>query len=86
MLAKINKADAKWLVEEYAPKRHYRVDHSTVPMFLKAYNILKGGNREINCTSCEAKSIAMMSKSMYEQHQTEIESISNARKKSKKTK
>lgn len=86
MLAKISKADAKWLVEEYSPKRAWRVDHSTIPMYLKAYNIMKGSDRVLPCASCEGKAIAQMSRSMYEQFESEIKAKLSARKKKQKTK
>ena len=75
MLAEITKEQALWLVEFYSPKREYRVDHSTVPMYLKAYNLMKGGDRKIECTACEGKAIAQMAKSMYGQYEADIRAI-----------
>lgn len=84
MLPEISKEEAQWLLNDYGPKRGYRVDHSTVPMFLKAYNLMKGGDRKIECTSCEGKAIAQMASSMYEQYEADIKAIATKTKKRKK--
>ena len=90
MLPKINKSDAKWLLNVFAPIRGGRVDNSTFQMFLKAYNILRDTDRKVNCFSCEGRSIAAMANSIFDQYKSEIESIATktTRKKnaSKKTK
>ena len=85
MLPEISKEEAQWLLSDYGPKRGYRVDHSTVPMFLKAYNLMKGGDRKIECTSCEGKAIAQMASSMFEQYEAEIKVIATKTKKPKWT-
>ena len=84
MLAKISKTDAQWLVNENGPKRSYRVDNSTFQMFLKAYNLMKGANREVNCFSCEGRTIAAMAKSMYDQYEGEIQTIATKTTRKKK--
>lgn len=84
MLPKISKTDAKWLIEEYGPKRGYRIDHSTFQMFLTAYNLLRGTNKKVDCLSCEGKAIAAMAKSMYEQYEEEIKAIATKTTRKKK--
>jgi hypothetical protein len=84
MLAKISKTDAQWLLNEYGPKRGYRVDNSTFQMFLKAYNLMKGTDRKVNCFTCEGRAIAAMASSMYEQYESKIQKIANARKRKTK--
>ena len=80
MLAKISKTDAEWLLRVFAPIRGGRVDNSTFQMFLKAYNIMKGTDRQVNCFSCEGRTIAAMANSMFEQHQSEIEAIAKPKR------
>ena len=75
MLAKISKDEAKWLLEEYAPKRGYRIDSSTFGMYLKAYNLMKGANRRAKCFSCEGRAIAAMANSLYEQYENDIQAV-----------
>ena len=84
MLAQINKQEAEWLLNEYAPKRGYRIDNSTISMFLKAYNLMKGGDKKVNCTSCEGKAIAAMANSMFEQYEADIKTIATKTKGRKK--
>lgn len=86
MLPEISKEEAQWLLNDYGPKRGYRVDHSTVPMFLKAYNLMKGGDRKIECTSCEGKAIAQMASSMFEQYEGSIKARAGVLPKPKLTK
>ena len=75
MLSKISKSDAEWLLRVFAPIRGGRVDNSTFQVFLKAYNIMRGTDRQVACFSCEGRSIAAMANSMFEQHQSEIEAL-----------
>jgi len=75
MLAKITKAEAKWLLEEYGPKRGYRIDNTNFQLFLKAYNMMKGTERKVNCFSCEGRTIAALTKNMFEQYESEIQAI-----------
>ena len=84
MLAKINKTDAQWLVNEYAPKRGYRINSDTFGTFLRAYNLMKGTNKEVNCFSCEGRTIAAIAKSMYDQHEEEIKTIATKTTRKKK--
>ncbi len=84
MLAKISKADAKWLLEVYAPMRKYRIDNGTLGTYLKAYNLMKGTERVIKCSSCEGRALAAMANSMFEQYQTEIEQLIQPKKGRKK--
>lgn len=77
MLAKISKTDAQWLLNVWAPIRGGRVDNSTFGMFLKAYNMMKGADRKVNCFSCEGRTIAAVANSIFEQYQQEIETIAS---------
>jgi hypothetical protein len=84
MLPKISKTDAQWLLNDYGPKRGYRVDNSTFQMYLKAYNILKGTDKKVDCMSCEGRAIAAMAKSMFEQYEGEIKVIATKTTRKKK--
>lgn len=84
MLAKINKTEAKWLLEEYAPMRRFRIDNGTFGTYLKAYNLMRGTERKVNCTSCEGRSIAAMANSMFEQYEEEIKVIATTTTRKKK--
>lgn len=84
MLAKITKEDANWLVNVFAPMKGGRVDNSTFQMFLKAYNLMRGTNRTVNCFSCEGRSVAKMASSMYEQYEAEIQAVLTTTKGRKK--
>ena len=84
MLSKISKSDAEWLLNTWAPIRGGRVDNSTFQMFLKAYNIMKGTDRKVNCFSCEGRTIAAMANSMFNQYQAEIEAIAKPKRGRKK--
>jgi len=86
MLAKITKTEAKWLLEEYGPKRGFRIDNSNFQTFLKAYNLMRGTERKVNCFSCEGRSIAAMANSMYNQYEADIQAIANPPKKTRSKK
>ena len=84
MLAKISKTDAQWLLEVYGPMRGFRIDNGTFGTYLKAYNLMKGTERKVNCTSCEGRTIAAMANSMFEQYQEEIKVIATKTTRKKK--
>ena len=84
MLAKISKSDAEWLLRVFAPIRGGRVDNSTFQTFLKAHNIMKGTNTQVNCFSCEGRTIAAIANSMFNQYQAEIEAIAKPKRGRKK--
>jgi len=73
----MTKADAVWLVEEFAPKRRLRIDSSTIGMFIKAINIILEQNRNVPSCGCEYKVTATIANSAYDQHEQEILSIYN---------
>ena len=75
MLPEITKEQALWLLNDYAPKRGYRVDNNTFDMFLKAYNLLKGTNKVVQCRSCEMLAIAKIAGSLYGQYEEDIKAI-----------
>ena len=85
MSLKINKTQAKWLLDKFQPVRGGRVDNSTFQMFLKAYNILRNTDRKVSCFSCEGRSIAAMANSMFDQYKVEIEKIATKNASRKKT-
>ncbi len=84
MLPKISKEEAIWLLEEYAPKRSFGINNKTLNMFLRAYNLMKGVEHKINCTSCEARGIAAIAKSMFNQYEAEIQAVAYPKKGRKK--
>ena len=83
MLPKISKDQAKWLINRFQPIRGGRVDNSTFPMFLKAYNILRDTDRKVSCFSCEGRSIASMANSIFDQYEGEIKAIATKRTRKK---
>ena len=85
MSLKINKTQAKWLLDKFQPVRGGRVDNNTFQMFLKAYNILRNTDRKVSCFSCEGRSIAAMANSMFDQYKVEIEKIATKNASRKKT-
>lgn len=86
MLAKITKDEAKWLLETYAPMRGFRINNGTLGTYLQAYNLMKGTDRKVSCSSCEGRSIAAMANSMFEQYESEIQAIANPPKKTRSKK
>ena len=84
MLAELSKSDAEWLLNVYAPIRGGRIDNSTFGTFLKAYNLMRGADRKVNCFSCEGRQIAAMANSMFEQYQGEIETLAKPKRGRKK--
>ena len=45
----LSKEDAKWLIEEYGPRREDIINVENFKMFLKAYNLMKNTNRRMGC-------------------------------------
>ena len=82
----ISKADAVWLVEEFAPKRRLRIDSSTIEMFVKAINIILEQNRNVPSCGCEYKVTATIANSAYEQHEQEILAAYNKKTRGRKKK
>ena len=73
----MTKSDAQWLVDVFKPKRHLRIDSSSIGMFVKAINIIMGSNRSIPGCSCEWKVTATIANSAYEQHESKILELYN---------
>jgi hypothetical protein len=80
----LNKSDAQWLVNFYYPKSKGRIDATTINMFTKAVNLIRGSNTKVPSCSCEWKQTAALAHSYYGQYQGEIEAA--ASKRTKKTK
>ena len=75
----ISKTDATWLVEEFNPIRKGTLNDKTIPLFIKAINIILEQNRRIPGCACEYKVTALIANSAYEQHEQEILNIYNSK-------
>ena len=82
----MTKTEAQWLVNEYWPKRDVTVNQQTISMFTKAINYIKGTSSKNPDCSCQWKSQALIAKSLYEQHQVEIEKLATDGKTKNRTK
>lgn len=82
----MTKADATWLVEEFASKRRGIINSKTIGMFVKAINIILNQNRSIPSCGCEFKVTAVIANSAYDQHEQEILSIYNKKTRGRKKK
>lgn len=71
-------SDAKWLVEEFNPKRKGIINGKTIGMFIKAINIILDQNRGIPGCGCEFKVTATIANSAYEQYESKILELYNA--------
>lgn len=80
----LSKEDAKWLIEEYGPRREDIINVENFKMFLKAYNLMKNTNRRMGCFTCEARQVTKMTVSYFEQHEQTIRDIAYPKKGRKK--
>ena len=71
----LSQADAVWLVEEYAPRMTYRVDHSTIRNHQRAFNLIKDSDQPIPSCNCHWVSAAKVAQSLYSQYEAEIREI-----------
>ena len=71
-------SDAKWLVEEFNPMRKGTISNNTMPMFVKAINIILDQNRRVPGCTCEHKVTATIANSAYEQYESKILELYNA--------
>lgn len=81
----LTKEQAKWLVEEYSPKRGGRINTASMGMFINAYNLLRNVNHTPKCSSCEARSLAGVANSLYEQFENEIKKLADGGEQPKRT-
>jgi len=77
MLAELSKTDALWLLNTYQPKMGGIINQSTISMFTKAINLMRGTNSSNPTCGCQYKTQAQIAKSLFEQYKTEIETIAN---------
>ena len=82
----MNRLDAIWLTEVFKPKRHLRIDRSTIGMFIEAINRIMGTNRVVPSCACEFKITAQIANSAFEQHEGEIEKLYHTKPKGRKKK
>ena len=70
----ITRIQAKWILQSYAPIRgHGRIDkHKAV--ILETLSILRGQPVTISC-NCELGAISRITNNMFEQYQSEIETL-----------
>ena len=72
----LTQEEAKWLIEEYAPKQGGRISGSTMDTyFVPARTLMQGKPSEKPGCSCMYKAYVMMTKSMYGQYYEEIKAI-----------
>lgn len=72
----LTQAEAKFLVEEYAPRMGGRISGETMgKYFVPARTLMQGKPSETPGCSCMYKSYVMMTNSMYGQYQEEIKAI-----------
>ena len=69
--------DAKWLIEQYQPKMSFRIDNTSIRMHLKAFNLMKGSNEVVPSCSCQWRSAAQVTQSMFNQYKSELYNIYN---------
>lgn len=68
--------EAKWLVEEYAPRMGGRISGETMDKyFVKARTLMLGKQAERPGCACMFKSFVAMTNSLYGQHSEEIKAI-----------
>ena len=73
----LTKTEAEWLLNVYQPKKDGIVNGTTIPMFIKAINYIRGTNSTVPSCGCEYLTRAKMANSYFEQYKTEIETIAN---------
>lgn len=72
----LTKEEAKFLVEEYAPKMGGRISGETMEKyFVKARTLMLGKQAERPGCSCMYKAFVSMTNAMYGQYESEIKAI-----------
>ena len=78
---KLNKKDAKWLMDVFQHKMGGRVDSNTMlKYFLPAREILTGKKQSLMGCSCHYKAYVDMTNSIFSQHLEEIKLKANPTK------
>lgn len=68
--------EAKWLIEEYAPKRGGRIDGKTMDTyFVPARSLMIGKPADRPSCGCHFKAFVSMTNSLYNQYESEIKTI-----------
>ena len=80
MQGKITREDAKWILATYAPIRGNGkvINHKGV--ILEALTLMRGTPVNMGC-NCELPALARITADMFEQNQTEIETLANVEQK-----
>jgi len=72
----LTQQDAKWLVEEYAPRHNKMINGTSMDKyFVPARTLMMGKQAERPGCSCMFRSFVMMTNSMYGQYEQEIKAI-----------
>ena len=72
----LTQEEAKWLVEEYAPRRDGRISGDTIDKyFVPARGLIQGFKSERPGCGCHFKAYVAMTNSMYSQHEQAINDI-----------
>ena len=72
----LTQEEAKWLIEEYTPKRGGRISGQTMDTyFVPARTLMQGKPSERPGCACMFKSYVMMTNSMLGQYEAEIKAI-----------
>ena len=70
--------EAKWLIEEYAPRKDGMINGKTMDTyFVPARTLMQGKPSERPGCSCQFKSYVMMTNSMYGQYEQEIKLVAS---------
>ncbi len=73
----LTKDEAIWLLETYQPKMDGIVNGSTISMFVKAQNLIRGTNITVPACGCQYLQTAKVTNSHFDQYKSEIEAIAN---------
>lgn len=74
----LTKEDAQWLLTTYAPKKDGIINGSTISMFTKAINLMRGTNQDNPSCGCQYKAQAAIANSLFGQYYEDIKTIANA--------
>ena len=72
----LTQEQAKWLVEEFAPKRGIRIDGKNMDKYwIPARTLILGKESERPSCGCHFKAYAQMTNSLYGQHEAAIKEV-----------
>ena len=72
----LTQGDAKWLVEEYSPKRGYRIDGGNMDKYwVPARSLMSGKTIERPSCGCHFKAFVQLTNATYSQYEEEIKAI-----------